>query len=416
MLKQQDKEIFKLIEAEEKRQKYGLELIPSENYASSAVLEAMGSVLTNKYSEGYPRKRYYGGQEYIDQVEELAIDRGLKVFGLSPKKWHLNVQPYSGSPANIAAYFALADFGDPMMGMNLSMGGHLTHGHSVNFSGRAYNFIQYGVRKTDHLLDYDEVFATAKKVNPKIIVSGATAYPRIIDFKKFGEIAKAVGAVHMADISHIAGLIIAGVHPSPFAHAQVVTTTTHKTLRGPRSAVIYCRVEYAKAIDKAVFPGLQGGPHEHTIAAKAVAFAEAMEPAFKNYGRQVVKNAKTLASELKKRGYNLISGGTDNHLILIDLTNKGITGKEAQNILDSVGITLNKNTVPFEKRSPFDPSGVRLGTPALTSRGMKQMQMRLIARLIDETLQNRNDQLALKRIRQEVVNLAKRFPVPGIDS
>lgn len=406
-----DKQVFDLIKKEAHRQKYGLELIPSENYVSKDVLEAMGSILTNKYSEGYPGKRYYGGQEYIDQIEELAIERGLKVFGLSAKKWHLNVQPYSGSPANIAVYFALAEFGDTIMGMNLTMGGHLTHGHPVNFSGRAYKFVQYGVRKKDHLLDYDEIFALAKRTKPKIIVSGATAYPRIIDFKKFGEIAKGVGALHMADISHIAGLIVAKVHPSPFPHADVVTTTTHKTFRGPRSAVIYCKLEHAKAIDRAVFPGLQGGPHEHTIAAKAIAFKEAMTPEFEKYGKQVVRNSKELARQLRVAGYELVSGGTDNHLILIDLTNKNITGKQAQNVLDSVGITLNKNTVPYEKRSPFDPSGIRLGTPALTSRGMKEKEMKVVARFIDEALRNRDNKAVLKELALQVRQFAGKFPV-----
>ncbi len=410
-----DKEIFDLIEAEKKRQKEGLELIPSENYTSAEVMAACGSILTNKYSEGYPGKRYYGGQENIDQIELLAQKRALALFNLDPNVWHVNVQPYSGSPANSEVYLALADFNDTLMGMNLTMGGHLTHGHKVSFSGKAYNFVQYSVKKETHLIDYDEVSKLALEHKPKIIISGATAYPRVIDFKKFGEIAKEVGAIHMADISHIAGLVAAGVHPSPFEYADVVTTTTHKTLRGPRAAIIFCKKEYAQAIDKAVFPGMQGGPHEHTIAAKAIAFKEAMTPEFKDYGKQIVKNAQALAQELTNLDYSLISGGTDNHLLLIDLTNKDITGQEAQTVLDKVGITLNKNTVPYELRSPFDPSGIRLGTPALTTRGMKESEMAQIAGFINDALSLRNKPEKLGQIRQKVIKLATKFKVPGIE-
>ncbi|MFY9484625.1 MAG: serine hydroxymethyltransferase [Patescibacteria group bacterium] len=416
MLSNADPKIWQLIEGEKKRQKFGLELIPSENYTSKAVLEANGSILTNKYSEGYPRKRYYGGQEFIDQVEELAQQRLLKLFKLSPKTWHANVQPYSGSPANMAVYFALVPLGETIMGQKLVEGGHLTHGHKVNFSGKAYNAVQYSLDPKTGRLNYTEIAKLAKKYKPKLIISGATAYPRKIDFSQFGRIAKSVGAFHLADISHIAGLIVGGQHPSPFAYADVVMTTTHKTLRGPRSAVIMCHKELAPMIDKAVFPGLQGGPHEHTIAAKAVCFAEAMQPRFRSYAKQIVKNAAKLATELNKMGYELVTGGTDNHLILVDLTNKNLTGQQAQTVLDEVGITVNKNTVPSEPRSPFDPSGIRLGTPALTSRGMKEHEMTLIADLLDQTLKNTESPKELKKIRQRVTALAKRFPIPGVDS
>lgn len=412
-LKTIDPQIWRLIEAEKKRQLEGLEMIPSENYVSKAVIEAMGSILTNKYSEGYPGKRYYGGQQNIDQIEELAKQRALEIFNISAKDYHVNVQPYSGSPANLAVYIALANFGDTLMGMSLTQGGHLTHGHKVNFSGKAFNFVQYSVRESDQQLDYNEIRMIANEVKPKVIVSGATAYPRIIDFVKFQTIAKEVGAIHMADISHIAGLIVAGVHPSPFPLADVVTTTTHKTLRGPRGAVILCKQKYAEVIDKAVFPGLQGGPHEHIIAAKAVCFYEAMQPSFVDYGRQIVHNAKALAKELEVRGYELVTKGTDNHLLLIDLTSQARTGKEAQTILDEVGITVNKNTVPFEKRSPFDPSGIRLGTPAVTTRGMKEKELKLIAQYIDQALAGSKNRLT--SIKQNVIALARQFPVPGID-
>lgn len=413
-LKNIDPWIWQLIEAEKRRQQAGLELIPSENYVSRAVLEAMGSILTNKYSEGYPGKRYYGGQENIDHIEELAKQRALKIFSVSSKDYHVNVQPYSGSPANLAVYVALANFGDTLMGMSLTQGGHLTHGHKVNFSGRAYKFVQYSLRQSDQRLDYDAIWQLAKEAKPKIIVSGATAYPRIIDFKKFQDIAEDVGAIHLADISHVAGLIVAGVHPSPFPSTDVVTSTTHKTLRGPRGAVILCKQRYAEAIDKAVFPGLQGGPHEHIVAAKAVCFEEALHPNFKKYGQQVIKNAAMLAHELEARGYELVAKGTDNHLILIDLSSKGMTGQEAQTVLDEAGITVNKNTVPFEQRSPFDPSGIRLGTPAITTRGLAEPEMKLVAQYIDEALTHRSNQAKLKNIHRQVKQLASRFPVPGI--
>jgi glycine hydroxymethyltransferase len=415
-IKKKDPQLYKIIQAEAKRQKEGLELIPSENYVSQAVLEAMGSIMTNKYSEGYPRKRYYGGQENIDDMEELAQQRALDLFlsKSAQKDWHVNVQPYSGSPANIAVYFALLKFGDKVMGMSLDQGGHLTHGHPVNFSGTAYRFFQYGVRKDDQTLDYDEIEKMAKKIRPKLIISGATAYPRLIDFRKFQDIADRVGAIHMADISHIAGLIAGKVHPSPFPFADVVTTTTHKTLRGPRGAIIFCQKRYAKKIDRAVFPGLQGGPHDHINSAKAVCFGEALEAGFKRYAVQIVRNSRAFAKELRRIGFDLVSGGSDNHLILIDLTNTGIPGKVAENVLDGAGITVNRNTIPFDRRSPFDPSGIRLGTPALTTRGMKEEEFKLIANLIKEALKNKDSKEGLKKVRLAVKRLALKFPVPGV--
>lgn len=411
-LKTIDSPIWRLIKAEEKRQQETINLIPSENYVSAAVLEAIGSVLTNKYSEGYPGKRYYGGQENVDQIEKIAQERALKLFGLSEGKYHVNVQPYSGSPANLAVYLALANPGDTLMGMSLTHGGHLSHGHPVSISGRLFNFTQYSVREADRRLDYDEIWKLAKASQPKIIVSGATAYPRIIDFQKFQAIAQDVGASHLADISHIAGLIVAGRHPSPFPFTDVVTTTTHKTLRGPRAAMIFCRSQLAEAMDRSVFPGLQGGPHDHIIAAVAVGLKEALAPGFKRYGRQVVKNAAVLAHELEVRGYKLVTGGTDNHLLLIDLTNKGLTGQEAQLKLDKAGLTVNKNTVPFEKRTAFDPSGIRLGTPAVTTRGMKEKQMKLIAGYIDQVLLDQSMK-KLAKIRSRIRRLARQFPAPG---
>ena len=416
-IKKTDLKIYQIIKAEEKRQKEGIELIPSENYTSEAVMEAMGSVLTNKYSEGYPRKRYYGGQENIDDMEELCQKRALNLFVplRSQKNWHINIQPLSGSPANIAVLFALLEFGDKVMGMNLSQGGHLTHGHPVNFSGKAYKFFQYGVRQDNQQIDYDKIEAIAKKVKPKMVISGATAYSRIIDFKRFQAIARKVGAIHLADISHIAGLIAGGVHPSPFPFADVVTTTTHKTLRGPRGAVIFCQKKYADAVDKAVFPGLQGGPHDHINAGKAICFLEASKPSFKKYAEQIVKNSKAFAKELINQGFDLVSGGSDNHLILIDLSKLKIPGKIAQGTLDKIGITVNKNTVPFDKRSPFDPSGIRLGTPAATSRGMKEKEFTLIAQMIKNALASIGDETKLKKIKQKVKKLALKFPVPGIN-
>jgi len=402
-----DKEIYNLIQKEKERINSGLELIPSENFASPAVLEALGSVFNNKYSEGYPKKRYYGGNEFVDSVETLAIERAKKLFGAE----HVNVQPYSGSPANMAVYFALLQPGDKLMGMSLDMGGHLTHGHRVNFSGMLYKSVKYGVDRETEMLDYDEIRKIAEREKPKIIVSGATAYPREIDFKEFHEIAQDVGAYSMADIAHIAGLIAAGVHQSPFPFTDVVTTTTHKTLRGPRSGMIMCKKEFADVIDKAVFPGLQGGPHEHVIAAKAVCFHEAMQPEFKEYAKQIIKNAKALADALMDYGFRLVTGGTDNHLILVDLKNKDVTGKEAEDALDKAGITVNKNMIPYDPRKPWDPSGIRLGTPAVTTRGMKESEMKEIARWINDAIENRNDEDRLKKIRECVKEFVKDFPV-----
>jgi glycine hydroxymethyltransferase len=389
-----DNLIEKLIAAETKRQKETLDLIPSENIVSRAVMKALGTPLVNKYSEGYPGKRYYAGNAVVDEIELLAQERARKVFHLG-KNWHVNVQPYSGSPANTAVYFALLQQGEKIMGMSLPFGGHLTHGWKVSFSGKFYTSVQYGVRR-DGFIDYTGVERLAKKERPKIIIAGATAYPRIIDFKKFGAIAHSVGAYFMADISHIAGLIAAGAHPSPFPYADIVTTTTHKTLRGPRGAMIFAdqdskiavknKVDIAKEIDRAVFPGLQGGPHDNQTAAIAVALYEVLTPSFKKYGHQIVRNAKVLANELTRLHLDLVSGGTDNHLMLIDLTNLGISGREAQDRLEKNGIIVNRNTIPYDTRSPFDPSGIRIGTPALTSRGMKEKEMRIVAELIYKSL------------------------------
>jgi glycine hydroxymethyltransferase len=409
-LQQTDPEVFALIEAEERYEFETLRLIPSENYASAAVIQALGSVLTNKYSEGYAGKRYYEGQRYVDTLEELAIARAKSLFEVD----HANVQPYSGSPANMAAYYALLQPGDTIMGLSLPHGGHLTHGWDVNFSARFYRSVQYVVDRQTHLIDYDAVRALAKEARPKIIVCGATAYPRLFDFKAFGEIAKEVDAYFLADIAHIAGLIAAGVHPSPAPYADVITTTTHKTLRGPRGAMIMCRDEFAQSVDRAVFPGLQGGPHDHTTAAIAVALKEAASPEFKEYGAQVVRNAKALAGELLERGFDLVSGGTDNHLVLIDLTNKGVFGKKAAKALDRAGIVVNANTVPYDPRKPFSPSGIRIGSPAVTSRGMKEPEMRRIVAWMDEVIANAEDEQALERVRNEVREFCVAFPAPGI--
>jgi glycine hydroxymethyltransferase len=406
-INKQDPELAKIMKSELKRQQDVVELIPSENIVSKAVLEALGSVMTNKYSEGYPHKRYYGGNQFIDAAEELAIERAKKLFGCE----HVNVQPYSGSPANIEVYFALLNFGDKVLGMNLAHGGHLTHGHPVNFSGKAYNFVQYGVDEKTHLIDYDKVEEIAKKEKPKIILSGATAYSRIIDFKRFAEIAESVGAISMADISHIAGLIAGGVHPSPFPFTDVVTTTTHKTLRGPRSAIIMCKEKYAKQIDRAVFPGMQGGPHDNVTAAKAVAFKEALQPEFKAYAKQIVKNAKALAEVLIQNGITVVSGGTDNHLILCDLSPLGVPGKVAEAALDEANITVNKNMVPYDKRSPFDPSGIRLGTPTVTSRGMKESEMKIIGEGIAKVVKNPDDKSVKEKVKKDILALTKRFPI-----
>jgi glycine hydroxymethyltransferase len=409
-IKKVDPELYKSLKKEEKRQAEGVELIPSENYVSEAILEANGSILTNKYSEGYPGKRYYGGQENIDVIETLAIERAKKLFGAE----HVNVQPYSGSPANTAIYFALLKFGDTVMGLRLDHGGHITHGLPIAFSGKAYNFVQYGVNPATGRIDMEEVRKLAIEHKPKMIVAGFTAYPRDIEWKKFKEIADEVGAISVADISHTAGLIAGGVLESPVPYFDVVMTTTHKTMRGPRGAIIMCKEKFAKDIDRAVFPGMQGGPHEHAIAGKAIAFLEALQPEFKEYAKQIKKNAYHLAEELKKRGFKLVSDGTDTHLLLVDLGNKGVTGKEAQAALDSVGITLNKNTIPNDPRPPFDPSGVRLGTPAVTTRGMKEPEMEKIAGWIDFAIANIKDEEALKKLKKEVETTCLKFPVPGI--
>lgn len=390
--------IFELIKKEEQRQEQDLNLIASENYVSKEVLRALGSVLTNKYSEGYPKKRYYAGNEIIDEVEEVARKRAMELFEI---EW-ANVQPHSGSTANFAAYMAVLEPGDKIMGMELSHGGHLTHGSKVNFSGKFYNFLSYGVEENG-FLDYDKIEQMAKKERPKAILAGYTAYPRKVDFKRFREIADEIGAYLIADISHISGLIAGKVHETA-NYADIITSTTHKTLRGPRGAIILCHEELKKKVDKAVFPGSQGGPLEHVIAAKAIAFKEAMTEEFKQYAKQIVKNSKRLAEELKNRGFKLVSGGTDNHLILIDLTNKGITGKEAQNILEKNRIIANRNTIPFDKQSPFVTSGVRIGTAAVTTRGMKEEQMSVIAELIDRALKGED-------VKKEVLMLTAQFPI-----
>jgi len=404
-LKNSDSKVYEIIEEENIRQEDHIELIASENFVSRAVLEANGSILTNKYAEGYPGKRYYGGCEVVDKVENLARARAFELFGAE----HANVQPHSGSQANMAVYFSVLKPGDTVLGMNLSHGGHLTHGSSVNFSGILYNFIPYGVNLETEIIDYEEVRALAKKHNPKMIVIGASAYPRAIDFKLFKEICDEVQAYMFVDMAHIAGLVAAGAHQSPVPYADFVTTTTHKTLRGPRGGVILCKEKYAKQIDKSIFPGMQGGPLMHTIAAKAVCFGEALKPEFKVYIDQVVKNAKVLGEELLKYGFKIVSGGTDNHLLLIELTNKNITGKEAEKLLDVVGITVNKNTVPNETLSPFVTSGIRIGTPAVTTRGFKEGEMKVIAALINETIENREGNL--EPIRENVVQLCSKFPL-----
>ena len=406
-----DPELAQLVESEAQRQFEKVRLIASENYVSTAVLEATGTVLTNKYSEGYAGKRYYEGQQFIDQIELLAIERAKAVFGVD----HANVQTYSGSPANLAVYLALAEPGDTVMGMALPAGGHLTHGWSVSATGKWFRAVQYGVRKDTGRIDLDEVRDLALAERPKLIFCGGTAIPRTIDFPAFAEIAKEVGAVLVADIAHIAGLVAGGAHPSPVGHAQIISTTTHKTLRGPRGAMLMSDAEYAKALDKAVFPGLQGGPHNHTTAGIAVSLAEAARPSFRDYAAAVVSNAKALAEALVGRGFDLVSGGTDNHLILIDLTSKGIAGKPAAKALDRAGIELNYNTVPFDPRKPFDPSGVRLGTAAITTRGLGVEQMPQVAEWIDRTVTAANDadEAAIPAIAAEVRELLSSYPMPG---
>ncbi len=406
-LKDEDKEVYAIIQEELNRQRNKLEMIASENIVSYAVMEAQGSVLTNKYAEGYPGKRYYGGCEYVDKLEQLAIDRARELFGAD----HVNVQPHSGSQANFAVYYGLLNPGDTVLGMNLTDGGHLTHGSPVNVSGNYFNVLPYGVREDDELLDYDAMEKLAKEVHPKMIIGGTSAYSRIIDFERMAAVAHEVGALLMIDMAHFAGLVAGGEYPSPVPWADIVTTTTHKTLRGPRGGIIMCKEEYAKAIDKAVFPGMQGGPLEHVIAAKAVAFGEDLSPAFKEYAKQVKKNEKVLSDELQNRGVRVISGGTDTHVLLADMRAIGITGKTAQTVLDEIGITANKNTIPFETLSPFVTSGIRLGSPALTTRGLVEEDFKEIADIISTVVENTDKDEVKKSCAERVSVLCKKYPL-----
>lgn len=407
LLKKQDKEIFNAILNETRRENGNIELIASENFVSEPILEAQGSVLTNKYAEGYPKARWYNGCEYVDEVEAIAIERAKKLFGAE----HVNVQSHSGTQANMVIYFAMLKPGDTVMAMDLACGGHLSHGHPHNFSGKFYNIVPYGVNRKTEMLDYDEIAGLALKNKPKMILVGASAYPRSIDFKKFRQIADSVGAFVFVDIAHIAGLIAAGLHQNPVEYAEFVTSTTHKTLRGPRGGFIMCRKEFAKKIDMEVFPGLQGGPLMHVIAAKAVCFKEALKPEFKKYQAQIIKNCKTLSQEMGKLGYRIVAGGTDTHLFLVDLTNKNITGKEAATVLDRTGITVNKNLIPYDPQSPFVASGIRIGTPAVTTRGMKETQMKTIARLINKVLSDPYNEKNIQGVKKEVGVLVKAFPL-----
>ena len=407
-LRRVDPEIFDAIAAEEKRQRENIELIASENFTSRAVMEAQGSVMTNKYAEGYPRKRWYGGCENVDIAEQLAIDRAKRLFGCE----HVNVQPHSGAQANMAVYFSMLKPGDKILAMNLAHGGHLTHGHPANFSGKFYAVSQYGVSEKTEQIDYDALQKQAEEVRPVMITAGASAYARIIDFPRLRQIADSVGAILFIDMAHIAGLVAGGQHPSPIPHAQFVTTTTHKSLRGPRGGIVMCEEKFAKQIDATVFPGVQGGPLMHVIAAKAVCFHEALQPQFREYQRQVVINAKALAAGLAKHGYRIVSGGTDNHLMLVDLRPKDLNGKEAQEVLDRAGITVNKNAIPFDTSSPFKPGGIRVGTPAVTTRGMKEEDMLEIAELVAEALNKRSDGGAIENVRKKVIDLTSRFPLP----
>lgn len=408
-LKAQDPEIYAAIIAEEHRQRDELELIASENYTSKAIMEAVGSVLTNKYAEGLPGKRYYGGCAHVDSSEQLAIDRAKQLFGAE----HANVQPHSGATANQAVYYAALEIGDTVLAMDLAQGGHLTHGMKLNFSGRWYNIVSYGLNQQTELLDYDRIAELAREHKPKLILAGASAYPRIIDFNRFAEIAKEVGALLFVDMAHIAGLVAGGMHPNPVPVSDFVTTTTHKTLRGPRGGIVMCKAEWQKKIDMAVFPGLQGGPLEHVIAGKAVCFQEALQPSFAKYAAQVVANAKVLGEELTKAGFRLISGGTDNHLILIDMTSKGLTGKSAELALGKAGVTVNKNLIPFDLRKPLDPSGIRMGTAALTTRGMDENALRQVAAYIIEALKSPDDDAHLAKVAAAVVEMLGNYPVPA---
>ena len=408
ILERADPAVFAAIASERRRQQDGLELIASENYTSTAVMAAQGTCLTNKYAEGYPGKRYYGGCEFVDVVERLAIERVKQLFGAD----HANVQPHSGAQANMAVFLAALQPGDTILGLDLAHGGHLTHGMRLNFSGKYFQVASYGVRKDDHRIDFDDLAKKARENKPKLIIAGASAYPRILDFEKFAAISREVGALLMVDMAHIAGLVAAKLHPDPVPHAEFVTSTSHKTLRGPRAGFILCRQEWADKVNSAVFPGVQGGPLMHVIAAKAVAFKEALEPSFKLYSQQVLDNAKVLAEELLRAGFPIVSGGTDNHLMLVDVTAKGSTGKQAEHALDIAGITVNKNMIPFDPRKPLDPSGIRLGTPALTTRGMKESEMVQVAKWIAEVLANREDAAALSRVRASVLELCRHFPAP----
>jgi glycine hydroxymethyltransferase len=410
-IKIQDPEIYSLIRQEEKRQIDKIRLIASENYVSQAVLDATGSVLTNKYSEGYPGKRYYEGQQIIDQIERLAIQRAKDLFGAE----HVNVQSYSGSPANIATYLAFLNPGDTILGMALPHGGHLTHGAAISISGRYFNSQSYELDAETGRLNYDKILEKALQVQPKILIAGHSAYPRFVDFKRFREIADEVGALLMVDMAHFAGLVAGGVHPSPVPYADVVTTTTHKSLRGPRGAMILCKAEHAAAIDKAVFPGIQGGPHDNTTAAIAIALKEASADSFKTYSSQIVKNSNTLATALIEKGFTLITGGTDNHLMLVDLTNKGLSGKQAAKALDKAGIVVNYNSVPFDTRKPFDPSGIRIGTPAVTSRGFKESDMIRVSTFIDRIIQDHTNEELLSKTAEEVQKMCSTFPAPGLE-
>ncbi|MFA6320910.1 MAG: serine hydroxymethyltransferase [Candidatus Omnitrophota bacterium] len=406
-LKKKDPQVFKAILDETKRQNDNIELIASENFVSEEVLEAQGSALTNKYAEGYPKARWYNGCHNVDVIEGIAIERAKKLFGAE----HVNVQPHSGTQANMAVYFAAVKLGDTVMAMDLACGGHLSHGNPHNFSGKFYKMVPYGVNRKTEMLDYDEIARIALENKPKLILAGASAYPREIDFKKFREIADSVGAYLFVDIAHIAGLVATGLHPSPVPYSEFVTTTTHKTMRGPRGGMIMCREKFAKDIDMGIFPGLQGGPLEHVIAAKAVCFKEALTGEFKSYQKQILKNAKAFSDELTKLGYRIVAGGTDTHLFLVDLTNKNITGKEAASVLDKVGITVNKNLIPYDTKSPFVASGIRIGTPAVTTRGMKEAEMRCIARFIDEVISDPASDKNLQGVKGEVKNFVKKFPL-----
>jgi glycine hydroxymethyltransferase len=407
MLAETDPETAEAISNETRRQNETLELIASENFVSEAVLEAAGSVLTNKYAEGYPGRRYYGGCQFVDRVESLAQERAKHLFGAE----HVNVQPHSGTQANMAVYTCLCKPGDTIMGMNLSHGGHLTHGHPLNFSGMMYRVVAYGVRHDTELIDYEELARLAEEHKPRLIIAGASAYPRIIDFERIGAIARSVGAYSMADIAHVAGLVVAGLHPNPVPHMDFVTTTTHKTLRGPRGGIVMCRQQFAKDLDKLVFPGTQGGPLAHIIAAKAVCLKEAMQPEFVDYQRRIVSNASRLAETLTSEGFRLVSGGTDNHLMLVDVFSRGLTGKDAERVLDRANITVNKNTIPFDQHPPLVAGGIRIGTPAVTTRGMREPEMQTIGRLIATVLKSPNDDAVVEHVRNSVLNLTGRFPL-----